>query len=113
MKRYWLKVSVTLLLAAGSLTGSARAYGSDANRHTDNPNAATSINQNTTTKEDKSGAKTMTLSQEEKRLAAQLGFDESVLELIKKTLNPVMGIIKKGGLEEPEDSFLKKEHDYG
>ena len=111
MKRYWLKVSVTLLLAAGSLTGSARAYGSDANRHTDNPNAATSINQNTTTKEDKSGAKTMTLSQEEKQLAAQLGFDESVLELIKKTLNPVMGIIKKGGLEEPEDSFLKKEQD--
>ncbi|HMY54471.1 MAG TPA: hypothetical protein PK671_16025, partial [Candidatus Obscuribacter sp.] len=102
---------MTLLLAAGSLTGSARAYGSDANRHTDNPNAATSINQNTTTKEDKSGAKTMTLSQEEKQLAAQLGFDESVLELIKKTLNPVMGIIKKGGLEEPEDSFLKKEQD--
>ncbi|HNN63600.1 MAG TPA: hypothetical protein PKH78_11190, partial [Candidatus Obscuribacter sp.] len=89
MKRYWLKVSVTLLMAAGSLTGSAQAYGSDANRRTDKPNAATSINQNTTTKEDKSGAKTMTLSQEEKRLAAQLGFDESVLELIKKTLNPV------------------------
>ncbi|HNG74676.1 MAG TPA: DUF4253 domain-containing protein [Candidatus Obscuribacter sp.] len=111
MKRYWLKVSVTLLMAAGSLTGSAQAYGSDANRRTDKPNAATSINKNTTTKEDKSGAKTMTLSQEEKRLAAQLGFDESVLELIKKTLNPVMGIIKKGGLEEPEDSFLKKEQD--
>lgn len=113
MKRYWLKVSVTLLLAAGSLTGSTRAYGSNTNMRSGKPSAATYINQNTTTKEDKSGAKTMTLSQEEKRLAAQLGFDESVLELIKKTLNPVMGIIKTGGLEEPEDSFLKKEHDYG
>lgn len=46
------------------------------------------------------------LTPAEKKIAAELGFDETVLEIIKAALNPEMGIIKKGGLEPEDTSFF-------
>lgn len=49
----------------------------------------------------------MTLTDSEKQIAGKLGFDESVLLLIKETLNPEMGIVISGGLEPEDMSFLE------
>jgi hypothetical protein len=55
------------------------------------------------------GAK-VSLSDKEKSIARELNYDESVLLLIKETLNPEMGIIKSGGMEEQNHAFLQANH---
>ncbi|MDQ5938189.1 MAG: hypothetical protein QG574_5552 [Cyanobacteriota bacterium erpe_2018_sw_21hr_WHONDRS-SW48-000092_B_bin.40] len=67
----------------------------------------TSVAQKTST-EIKS--KNMALTDNEKQIAKELGFDEAVLLLIKERLNPEMGIVKSGGLEWEEKSFLQEDY---
>lgn len=55
-----------------------------------------------------SKSKNMALTEHEKQIAKELGFEESVLLLIKEHLNPEMGIVKSGGLEMEDRSFLKE-----
>ncbi len=55
-----------------------------------------------------SKSKNMALTDHEKQIAKELGFEESVLLLIKERLNPEMGIVKSGGLEMEDRSFLKE-----
>jgi len=55
--------------------------------------------------------KNMALTEHEKQIAKDLGFEESVLLLLKERLNPEMGIVKSGGLEMEDRSFLKDEDD--
>lgn len=55
-------------------------------------------------------SKNMALTEHEKQIAKDLGFEESVLLLIKERLNPEMGIIKSGGLEMEDKSFLKEDY---
>jgi len=52
----------------------------------------------------------MALTDHEKQIAKELGFEESVLLLIKERLNPEMGIVKSGGLEWEDKSFLKEDY---
>jgi len=54
--------------------------------------------------------KNMALTDNEKQIAKELGFDEAVLLLIKERLNPEMGIVKSGGLEWEEKSFLQEDY---
>ena len=47
------------------------------------------------------------LTKEERQLALQLGFPEEVLKIVKAKLDPLtMGVIKKGGLEPEDTSFI-------
>ena len=51
--------------------------------------------------------KNVALTDNEKQIAHKLGFDESVLLLIKERLNPEMGIVISGGLEPQDMTFLE------
>ncbi|CAN5381278.1 hypothetical protein BH11CYA1_BH11CYA1_44720 [soil metagenome] len=51
--------------------------------------------------------KKVALTDNEKQIAHKLGFDESVLLLIKERLNPEMGIVISGGLEPQDLTFLE------
>ncbi|MFA6210528.1 MAG: DUF4253 domain-containing protein [Candidatus Obscuribacterales bacterium] len=55
-------------------------------------------------------SKNMALTEHEKQIAKDLGFEESVLLLIKERLDPEMGIVKSGGLEMEDRSFLNEDH---
>lgn len=57
-----------------------------------------------------SKSKNMALTEHEKQIAKELGFEESVLLLLKERLNPEMGIVKSGGLEMEDRSFLKEDY---
>lgn len=54
-------------------------------------------------------SKNMALTDHEKQIAKELGFEEAALLLIKERLNPEMGIVKSGGLEWEDKSFLKED----
>lgn len=55
------------------------------------------------------GDKSVSLTTHEKEIAKQIGFDEKVLELLKERLHPEMGIVKSGGLEQPDMVFVRQD----